>query len=56
MKMAPHGQRRCEDCAFYHPERQNRPCSAFGQLENKNRDCSLYIGTRERSEEERAEK
>lgn len=40
----PHGQRKCEDCTFYHPEREKKPCSAFGQLENKNGDCSLYIG------------
>lgn len=39
----PHGQRECANCTFYHPERQKKPCSAFGQLENKNKDCSLYI-------------
>lgn len=42
MKEAPHGQRECIHCTYYHPERPNRPCSAFGQLENKNKDCSLY--------------
>lgn len=44
IKNPPHGQRKCEDCTFYHPERLKKPCSAFGQLENKNGDCSLYIG------------
>lgn len=37
-----YGQRECVNCAYYHPERQNRPCSAFGQLENRDKDCSLY--------------
>lgn len=44
IKNPPHGQRKCEDCTFYHPERVKKPCSAFGQLENKLGDCSLYIG------------
>lgn len=39
----PHGQRRCEDCEFYHPERMRKRCSAFGEPENKRGDCSLYI-------------
>ena len=43
MLMTPHGQRECAHCTFYHPERTKRPCSAFGQLENKDKDCSLYI-------------
>lgn len=38
----PHGQRECVNCTFYHPERK-KVCSAFGTLENKNKDCSLYI-------------
>lgn len=38
----PHGQRRCEDCTFYHPERK-KVCSAFGDCQNKDGDCSLYI-------------
>lgn len=46
MKDAPKGERKCEDCTFYHPERQKRPCSAFGQLENKRGDCCLYIETK----------
>ena len=36
------GNRECINCTFYHPERK-RPCSAFGQLQNKDKDCSLYI-------------
>ncbi len=43
MKVTPHGQRECTNCTFYHPERTKKPCSAFGQLENKNKDCSMYI-------------
>ncbi|MGN1369543.1 MAG: hypothetical protein ACI4WX_11790 [Aristaeellaceae bacterium] len=46
MAYAPHGQRECVNCTLYHPERPGRPCSAFGALENKNRDCSLYIEDR----------
>ena len=38
---APKGQRECVNCAYYHPERK-RQCSAFGTLENRNKDCSLY--------------
>lgn len=40
--MTPHGQRECIQCAYYHPERPQKPCSVFGQLENKNKDCSIY--------------
>lgn len=43
MNTTPNGQRKCEECTFYHPERPKRPCSAFGQLENKQGDCSMYI-------------
>lgn len=43
LKQTPHGQRKCEDCTFYHPERQNRPCSVFRELQNKDGDCSIYI-------------
>lgn len=39
----PKGERRCEDCSLHHPERPQRPCSAFGQCENKGGCCSLYI-------------
>lgn len=39
----PHGERECKHCTFCHPERPSRPCSAFGQPENKDKDCSLYI-------------
>lgn len=46
MKEAPHGQRECENCAHYDPKRKRKgkdwPCSAFGELQNKNKDCSLY--------------
>lgn len=42
MTWAKHGERECVHCAYYHPERASRPCSAFGALENKNKDCSLY--------------
>lgn len=38
---APKGQRECVNCTYYHPERK-RQCSAFGTLENRNKDCSLY--------------
>lgn len=38
---APHGQRECVNCAYYHPERA-KVCSVFGQLENRNKDCSIY--------------
>ena len=41
MKEAPHGQRECVNCAYYHPEREKK-CSVFGQLENKDKDCSIY--------------
>lgn len=50
MNVTPHGERRCEHCTFFHPERPKRPCSAFGQLENKDKDCSLYIEDREKVE------
>lgn len=36
------GNRECINCTFCHPERK-KPCSAFGQLQNKDKDCSLYI-------------
>ena len=42
MQVTPHGQRECVNCAYYHPEQPTRPCSAFGKLENKEKDCSLY--------------
>ena len=42
-KIAPHGQRLCENCVFYHPERPKRPCSVFKQLQNQEKDCSAYI-------------
>lgn len=42
MSPAAHGERECEHCAYYHPERPSRPCSVFGALENKNKDCSIY--------------
>ena len=42
MKEAKHGERECVNGAYYHPERPNRPCSAFGELQNKDKDCSLY--------------
>lgn len=42
MKDVPHGQRECVNCTFYHPER-TKVCSAFGKLENQNKDCTLYI-------------
>ena len=43
MKQTPHGQRECRYCTFCHPERPQKPCSVFGQLENKDGDCSAYI-------------
>lgn len=42
MMTVPHGQRRCEDCTFYHPEKMRKRCSAFGEPENRQGDCSLY--------------
>lgn len=39
----PHGERECIHCTFYHPERPGKLCSAFGQLENRSKDCSMYI-------------
>lgn len=42
MSPAAHGERECEHCAYYHPERPSRPCSVFGALENKNKDCAIY--------------
>jgi hypothetical protein len=46
MKEAPHGQRECANCAHYDPKRKRKgkdwPCSAFGELQNKNKDCALY--------------
>ena len=39
----PHGERECIHCTFHHPERPKRPCSPFGQCENREKDCSLYI-------------
>lgn len=47
----PHGQRECRYCTFHHPERPSRPCSAFGQLENKDKDCSLYIDDPDKRED-----
>lgn len=49
MREVPKGERKCEECVFCHPERPMRPCSAFGELQNKDGDCSLYI---DRGEEE----
>ena len=43
MYPAPKGQRECINCMLHHPERIKRPCSAYGECENKNKDCSLYI-------------
>lgn len=43
MREIPKGERKCEDCQFCHPERKEKPCSAFGQLENKDGDCALFI-------------
>lgn len=53
MNQTPHGQRECRHCTLYHPERPKRPCSAFGQMENKKKDCSLYIEDKSKMEEER---
>ena len=47
----PHGERECIHCTFHHPERPKRPCSPFGQCENKAKDCSLYIDNPESWEE-----
>lgn len=43
MHEVPKGERKCENCTFFHPERQQKPCSAFGQLQNREGHCSLYI-------------
>lgn len=41
-----HGQRECVHCAYYDPERKRKgkdwPCAPFGELQNKDKDCSLY--------------
>ena len=42
MQTTPHGERECKNCTYYHPEREKRPCSVFGALENKDKDCSIY--------------
>ena len=46
IRPAKHGERECEHCAYYDPKRQRKgkdwPCSPFGQLQNKDKDCSLY--------------
>lgn len=47
----PHGERECRYCTFHHPERPKRPCSAFGQCENGNKDCSLYIDNPDKRED-----
>lgn len=54
MKTTPHGQRECVNCTFYHPERK-KVCSAFGTLENKNKDCALYIDNADKMEEPKNE-
>lgn len=43
MREVPNGQRKCEECIFYHPERAGRPCSVFRTRENAHGDCSAYI-------------
>lgn len=45
--------KKCEDCTFYHPERPKRPCSGFGELQNQNGDCSLYICTGKKEEDKK---
>lgn len=47
----PHGQRECRYCAFHHPERAEKPCSALGACWNKEKDCSLYIDDPDKREE-----
>ena len=42
VKEVPKGERKCEECQFCHPERK-KPCSAFGELQNKDGNCSMYI-------------
>lgn len=51
MRYVPNGQRECRYCTFCHPERPKKPCSVFGQLENKDGDCSAYIDNRSDTEE-----
>lgn len=43
MREVPKGERKCDECQLCHPERKERPCSAFGELQNKDGCCSLYI-------------
>ena len=47
MKEVPHGERDCVNCVFCHPERAERPCSVFRELQNREKDCSAYIDKRE---------
>lgn len=46
MREVPKGQRRCEDCTFFHPERPKRICSVFRTRENRDGYCSAYIDDR----------
>lgn len=50
MREVPHGQRECENCTFCHPERTERPCSVFRELQNQLKDCSAYIDKRREEE------
>lgn len=50
MREVPHGQRECENCTFCHPERPERPCSVFKELQNQSKDCSAYIDKRREEE------
>lgn len=47
MTPAKHGERECVNCSLYDPKRKRKgkdwPCSAFGETQNKNKDCSLYM-------------
>ena len=43
MREVPKGERKCEECQFYHPERKDKPCSGFGKTQNKDGNCSLFI-------------
>lgn len=43
MREVPHGERKCEECQYCHPERKERPCSALGQIKNENGDCAMFL-------------
>ena len=39
----PAGKRECSACMLHHPDRAKKPCSAYGQCQNAQKDCSMHI-------------